>query len=66
MIPQAGVSLGLVLMVQASPVAVLMTPEQSERAVLVANIVLLAVFVNQLVGPVLAKRAILRGTSLEE
>ncbi len=63
MLPQAGVSLGLVLMVQASPVAAQMSPVQTEYAILLANIVLLSVFVNQLIGPSIANGAILRGTT---
>lgn len=63
MLPQAGVSLGLVLMVQASPVSAQMSPAQTEYAILLANIVLLSVFVNQLIAPPIAKNAILRGTT---
>jgi len=65
MLPQAGVSLGLVLMVQSSPVSSAMTPAQTDMAVLLANIVLLAVFVYQLIGPPVAKLAILRGNNME-
>lgn len=65
MLPQAGVSLGLVLMVQSSPVSSAMTPAQADTAVLLANIVLLSVFVNQLIGPPVAKLAIVRGNNME-
>ncbi len=65
MFPQAGVSLGLVLFVQASPVSAAMTPEQYGVTATLVNIVLLSVFVNQLIGPPFAKLALKRGMSLE-
>lgn len=66
MFPQAGVALGLVLMIQAPPVAELMTIEQRSFVEILVNIVLLSVFVNQLFGPPLAKRAVIRGNEMEE
>lgn len=65
MLPQAGVSLGLVLMVQSSPLSARMTPAQADTAVLLVNVVLLAVFVYQLVGPPVARMALLRGSDME-
>ena len=57
-LPQAGVALGLVLVVQSSALAVSMP-------ILVANmvnVVLLSVFVNELIGPPLSRFAVIRGT----
>lgn len=65
MLPQAGVAIGLVLLIQASPVV---TGLPLERAGLVAdmvNIVLLSVFLNELIGPPLSKYAIIRGNGME-
>jgi Kef-type K+ transport system membrane component KefB len=66
MFPQAGVSLGLVLFVQASPVANAMTPEQFAVTGTLVNIILLSVFVNQIIGPPLATFAIKRGITIAE
>ena len=66
MLPQAGVALGLVLLIQASPmVAGGMTLEQLEITEMLVNVILLSVFVNQILGPPLAKRAVLAGTGME-
>ena len=64
--PQAGVALGLVLLVQAPPVASLMSADQRLMVEAMVNVVLLSVFVNQIIGPPLATRAILRGNEMEE
>ncbi len=65
MLPQAGVALGLVLFVQASPVSGAMTPDQVAMTGTLVNVILLSVFVNQLFGPPLAKSAIIRGNRME-
>lgn len=65
MLPEAGVSLGLVLLVQASPQAAGMSPEQLELTTVMVNIVLFSIFLNQFAGPPLAKWAILRGNDME-
>ncbi len=66
MLPQAGVALGLVLMIQASPVvAGGMTAEQLEVTEMMVNVILLSVLVNQILGPPLAKRAVLAGSGME-
>lgn len=58
--PQAGVAIGLVLFVQASPV-VQSAPEYIKADIAkMINIVLMSVFVNEIVGPPLAKLAILK------
>jgi len=66
MLPQAGVALGLVLLIQTSPVM----QRLSESQVLVlndmVNIVLMSVFVNELIGPPLLKMAILKGNQGQE
>lgn len=64
MFPQAGVSLGLVLFVQASPVAAAMTPEQFAVTGTLVNVILLSVFVNQIIGPPLATLALRRGNTI--
>lgn len=65
MLPQAGVSLGLVLFVQASPLSAAMSPAQLEFTGTLVNVILLSVFVNQLIGPPLAKAAVIRGNQME-
>ncbi|MBI9100282.1 MAG: cation:proton antiporter [Spirochaetaceae bacterium] len=64
MLPQAGVAIGLVLMIQASPVIQTMTEAQQNIIVLMVNVVLLAVFFNELTGPPLSKYAIV--SAMEE
>ncbi len=66
MFPQAGVALGLVLLIQASPLAANMTDVQAQVVETLVNVVLLSVFINQLLGPPLAKGAIIRGNEMEE
>lgn len=65
MFPQAGVSLGLILFVQASPVSEAMTDSQVFLTNTLVNIVLLSVFFNQLIGPPIAKYAIIKGNKKE-
>lgn len=62
--PQAGVAIGLALFVKTSPV--LMTASDSVRELLSlgVNVVLLSVFVNELVGPVLSRFGIRKGTGI--
>jgi Kef-type K+ transport system membrane component KefB len=64
--PQAGVALGLVLMVQASPASSSMTLQQLALSEMMVNIVLLSVFINQIIGPPVLKHAIIRGNHMEE
>jgi len=64
MLPQAGVSLGLILLIQSSPVIANSTPEIQSLAITMVNIVIFSVFVNELVGPVLSKWAIINGAKL--
>ncbi len=65
MFPQAGVALGLVLLIQASPVSAAMSPEQAALVETLVNVILLSVFANQIIGPPLAKRAVINGTGME-
>lgn len=62
--PQAGVAIGLALFVQASPLATLAPPPVKDMFILIVNIVLLSVFINELVGPLISKFGIKKGTGL--
>lgn len=66
MLPQAGVAIGLVLMIQTSPVVQALPEEQQSIIQLMVNIVLLAVFFNELTGPPLSKFAIVNAMEEEE
>lgn len=63
--PQAGVAIGLVLYVQTSPVFGTASPAANRILVLCVNIVLLSIFVNELIGPSIAKYGITKGAELE-
>lgn len=63
MFPQAGVAIGLVLLVEASPLLAGVAGEYGEIVESMVSIVLLSVFVNELVGPPLSKYALVRGTA---
>lgn len=65
MLPQAGVAIGLVLMIQASPLMHQLSPEQILMVDRMINIVLLSVFVNELVGPPVSRYAIIKGNEME-
>lgn len=58
--PQAGVAIGLVLFVQASPVVQNASPAIQADISKMINIVLMSVFFNEIVGPPLSKLAILK------
>ncbi len=60
LLPQAGVAIGLVLFVQASPVIKNASEAIQKEITVMINIVLMSVFFNELFGPVLAKIAILK------
>ena len=64
MIPQAGIAIGLVLLIQASPVMGDLALVYSDQIQMLVNIILLSVFINELVGPSLSKYAIMK--ALEE
>lgn len=63
MFPQAGVAIGLVLLVEASPMLAGLTGQYGQIVESMVSIVLLSVFVNELVGPPLSKYALVRGTA---
>ncbi|MEA1910225.1 MAG: cation:proton antiporter [Spirochaetota bacterium] len=65
MLPQAGVAIGLVLMIQASPLTHQLNAEQVVMIDRMVNIVLLSVFVNELVGPPVSRYAIIKGNEME-
>ena len=60
LLPQAGVAIGLVLFVQASPIIKNASEAIQKEITVMINIVLMSVFFNELVGPILAKIAILK------
>jgi len=66
MLPQAGVAIGLILLIEVSPV--LLNLPGDSRVIIdnMVNIVLLSVFVNELIGPPLSRFAIIRGNEMEE
>lgn len=65
MLPQAGVAIGLTLMVQASPLGQHLMTENPAILSDMINIVLISVFINELFGPPLSKFALERGLELE-
>ncbi len=60
LLPQAGVAIGLVLFVQGSPVLAEASSFVQEQVVDMTNIILMSVFINELIGPPLARMAILK------
>jgi Kef-type K+ transport system membrane component KefB len=65
MLPQAGVAIGLVLLIQASPVVAGLDAESVRLIDTMVNIILFSVFVNEIVGPPLSRYAIIRGNRME-
>ena len=65
MLPQAGVAIGLVLMIETSPIIEMLSPSKQNTISLMVNIVLLAVFFNELTGPPLSKYAIVNAMEEE-
>ncbi|MEA1929153.1 MAG: cation:proton antiporter, partial [Candidatus Auribacterota bacterium] len=64
MFPQAGVAIGLVLLIQASPLLEGASPGVAFSLIRIVNIVLFAVMINELIGPPLSKMAIIKGAEL--
>ncbi|MCF7794318.1 MAG: cation:proton antiporter [Candidatus Cloacimonetes bacterium] len=60
MLPQAGVAIGLVLFVQASPAVINASDAVQLQIGKMINIVLMSVFFNEILGPPLSKLAILK------
>lgn len=66
MLPQAGVALGLVLLVRSSPIMQALPPGQQVYVGMLINVTLFSVLVSELVGPPISRLAILRGNDMEE
>ena len=62
--PQAGVAIGLALVIQSSAVFAGASGEVREMLRLLTNVVLFSVFVNELVGPLISRYGIVRGAEL--
>ncbi|MCD6177022.1 MAG: cation:proton antiporter [Candidatus Cloacimonetes bacterium] len=60
LLPQAGVAIGLMLFVQASPVVLQASVQIQNEVAEMTNIILMSVFVNEIIGPPLSKFAILK------
>lgn len=65
MLPQAGVAIGLVSLIKASPLISTLDPGQVVIIDNMVNIILLSVFVNEIIGPPLSKMAIIKGNRME-
>jgi len=68
MLSQAGIALGFVLLIQTSPMMTRIAEGSMERILFtnMMNIVLISIFLNELIGPVLSRYAIIRGNQMEE
>lgn len=66
MLPQAGVAIGLVLLIEASPAMAALPLRYQPIIAMMVNIILLSVFVNELIGPPLSRLAIIRGNEMRE
>ncbi|MCK5736062.1 MAG: cation:proton antiporter [Spirochaetaceae bacterium] len=66
MLPQAGVAIGLVLMIQASPMIAALGPAQKDIITMMVNIILLSVFFNELTGPPISRVAIIKAIDMED
>lgn len=61
LVPQAGVALGLVLLMEGAPVLGQLPPPAVATLLQAVNIVLMAIFVKEIVGPPLSTAALRRG-----
>ena len=61
--PQAGVAIGLAMVVQGSSLFVDAPSEVREMLRLLTNVVLFSVFVNELIGPLISRFGIVRGAA---
>lgn len=66
MFPQAGVSIGLVLLLKTSPLILSLPDSQLQIINLMVNIILLSVFINEIVGPIFSKNAIIKALDIKE
>lgn len=64
MLPQAGVSIGLILMIKASPLIAQLPSDKLIIINLMVNIILFSVFINEMVGPPFSKYAITKALSI--
>ena len=60
LLPQAGVAIGLMLFVQASPIVQQASVEVQNEVAQMTNIILMSVFINEVIGPPLSRFAILK------
>jgi Kef-type K+ transport system membrane component KefB len=65
MLPQAGVAIGLTLMIQASPFGAYLLENNPVILDDMLNIVLISVFFNEIVGPPVSKFALVQGLEME-
>jgi Kef-type K+ transport system membrane component KefB len=65
MLPQAGVALGLVLLIQTSPMRAALPPKQAAIVDSMVNIVLFSVFINEMIGPPISRYAIIKGNEMD-
>jgi len=63
--PQAGVAIGLALVVQSSTLFAAAPEAAREMLRLLTNVVLFSVFVNELIGPLISRFGIVRGAKRE-
>jgi Kef-type K+ transport system membrane component KefB len=59
--PQEGVAIGLVLLLQTSPLLQLSGPVVRNTVSIIVNIILMNVFINALIGPVLTRSVLSKG-----
>ena len=60
LLPQAGVAIGLMLFVQASPIVQQASAEVQNKIAQMTNIILMSVFINEIIGPPLSKFSIMK------
>lgn len=67
MLSQAGIALGFVLLIQTSPIMTRVDESLIQRQLFtnMMNIVLISIFINELIGPVLSRHAIIKGNKME-
>jgi len=63
--PQAGVAIGLALFLQTSPLLLQSSPEVRHMLESIVNIILMTVFINELIGPVISRFGIVKGVDIE-
>jgi Kef-type K+ transport system membrane component KefB len=63
--PQEGVALGLALLIQTSPLLQLGGPTVQNTITIIINIILMNVFINALIGPLLTRSVLLKGVDTE-